>query len=263
MKRHRSQWAWLVGKLGLVALLLIGAAGAGPEPAEPAGELWPLVQRCIAHQEAGGDAAPCLYVDKTKGYAILKDLRGPTEFLLVATDRRWGIEDPRIEAQDAPNYFAAAWSARGCVDRAAGSTIPDSEISLAINSVAGRSDGQLHIHIDRLRAGVASRLSREESEVTLLGHLYALRHVDSLANTNLFAMIEAGMSGAIGDQTIVVTADPRGGFFVLNDHVLDGDRASGEELQVDHPRLSSDQLAKMQANTMQGDNCADPVGSRE
>ena len=33
-----------------------------------------------------------------------------------------------------------------------------------------------------------------------------------------------------------------GGFYVLTDRVSGGDRASGEELQVEHPRLSPDEL---------------------
>lgn len=239
-------------------LLALTATAIAEEPAGPATKLWPLVQSCVAHEESSRDPSPCLRVDPAKGYAILKDLRGATQYLLVATDRRWGIEDPRIEARDAPNYFAAAWSARGCVVKAAGSAIPDSEISLAINSIAGRSDGQLHIHIDRLRPGISSRLSRDEAEVTLLGHSYTLRHFDSIAITNVFALIEPNTGGAMGDETIVVTGDPRGGFFVLNDHVHGLDRASGEELQADHPRLSLEQLA-----AMQGDKCAEPVGKWE
>jgi CDP-diacylglycerol pyrophosphatase len=251
LRRSPKFAAW---SSGFIALLALGTAIA----AEPASKLWPLVESCIANQRTAGDPSPCLSVDTAKGYAILKDLRGATQYLLVATDRRWGIEDPHIEAKDAPNYFTDAWSARGCVAKAAGSAIPDSEISLAINSIAGRSDGQLHIHLDRLRPGISSQLNRTEPEVTLLGHTYAMRHIDSIADTNVFAMIEAAVGGAMGDQTIIVAGDPQGGFFVLNDHIHGLDRASGEELQAEHPRLPLDQLA-----AMQGDDCAGTTTKRE
>jgi CDP-diacylglycerol pyrophosphatase len=246
-------------KPGLAVLLLVAAAAAAcaaAEPAEPKSKLWTLVQRCIAHPEATGPADSCLLVDQAKGYAILRDIRGPTQFLLVATDRRWGIEDPRIESADAPNYFAAAWSARGCVAAALGHSVPDGELSLAINSTAGRSDGQLHIHIDRLRPGVSSALGRGKSEVTLAGHRYRLRHLDAIADTNLFAALAATASGTMGDQTIVVAGDPQGGFFVLDDHVHHGDDASGEELQVDHPLVPLEQLASEQKRLT---GCADPA----
>ncbi len=259
MRHHRAQPARPAFPSSLVLLLLIAAALAACAtalPPEPSSKLWPLVQRCVAHRAATGEADPCLLVDPAKGYAILRDIRGATQFLLVATDRRWGIEDPRIEASDAPNYFAEAWSARECVAAAAGHAVPEGELSLAINSTAGRSDGQLHIHIDRLRPDVASALRRDAREVTLLGHRYRLRHVDSLADANLFAVLATATGGAMGDETIVVAGDPRGGFFVLDDHVHDGDAASGEELQVDHPLMPPAQLA---SEWLAG--CADPAGS--
>jgi CDP-diacylglycerol pyrophosphatase len=243
MRRHRVKPARPAVPSSLVLLLLAAlAACAAPTPSEPSTKLWPLVQRCLAHQAATGDPAPCLLVDPAKGFAVLRDIRGTSQFLLVATERRWGIEDPRIEASDAPNYFAEAWSARDCVAAAAGHAVPDGELSLAINSTAARSDGQLHIHIDRLRPEVASALRRDAREVTLLGYRYRLRHVDSL-DTNLFAVLAAATGGAIGGETIVVAGDPRGGFFVLDDHVHEGDAAGGEELQVDHPLMTKEQLA--------------------
>lgn len=236
----------------LVATAALDARAAG-ESVCPPSRLWKVVQGCI-HPKTANEAAACLRVDTARRYAILKDFRGPTQFLLVATDPRCGIEDPRIEAKDAPNYFALAWSARRCVARAAGASVPDGELSLAINSIAGRSDGQLHIHIDRLRPGVSSALGRDKSEVILVGHRYRLRHIDSLAQTNLFAALAETASGAMSDQTIVVAGDPEGGFFVLDDHIHHGDYASGEELQVDHPPLPPEQLL---SEPLAG--CADPA----
>ena len=40
----------------------------------------------------------------------------------------------------------------------------------------------------------------------------------------------------------MVIGDPNGGFYVLTDRVNGTDRASGEELQVEHEKLSPDQL---------------------
>lgn len=223
-------------------LLIILAAGPSASAApEPLSVLWPIVQYCLAPQHGAG-APACFLTDKARGYALLKDIRGPTQVLLVATDRRYGIEDPRIEAADAPNYFAAGWAARRCVSRLAGHEVPDGEISLAINSMRGRTDGQMHIHIDRIRPEVAAKLGPDTAELMFGAHRYAVRHIASLASVNLFAEEAARGVGAVGEETIVVAGDPRGGFYVLTDHVNGTDRASGEELQIEHKKLSPDEL---------------------
>jgi len=237
----------------LLLAVAIGLGGtAAGEQSEPRSVLWPIVQYCLAARHDAGEPA-CFLTDPTHGYALLKDIRGPTQVLLVATDRRWGTEDPRVEAPDAPNYFAAAWAARRCVSRLAGRDIPDGEISLAINSMRGRTDGQFHIHIDRIRPEVQTKLGPGVSELDFSGHRYAVRRIDKLKGVNLFAA-EAGRTRApIGEETLVVVGDPRGGFYVLTDRATGADRASGEELQVEHQRLSPDQLRAIAIS-----GCADP-----
>lgn len=224
----------------LLLVVLAGGPSASATP-EPLSVLWPIVQYCLAPQHDAG-APACFLTDKARGYALLKDIRGPTQVLLVATDRRYGIEDPRIEAADAPNYFAAGWAARRCVSRLAGREVPDGEISLAINSMRGRTDGQLHIHVDRIRLEVAAKLGPDVAELMFGTHRYAVRRIASLKGINLFAEEAARGEGATGEETIVVAGDPSGGFYVLTDRANGTDRASGEELQVEHERLSPDQL---------------------
>ena len=89
------------------------------------------------------DPAPCALVDldggEPRGYAVLKDLVGATQFLLIPTERVEGIESPQIVAADAPNYFAAAWRARSFVEQRAGRALPRDWIGLAINSAASRT----------------------------------------------------------------------------------------------------------------------------
>ncbi len=225
----------------LLLLVVLAAEPSASAAPEPLSVLWPSVQYCLAPQHDAG-APACFLTDKARGYALLKDIRGPTQVLLVATDRRYGIEDPRIEAPDAPNYFAAGWAARRCVSRLAGHDVPDGGISLAINSMRGRTDGQLHIHVDRIRSEVAGKLGPDTAELMFGSHRYAVRHIASLAGINLFAEEAARAQGAVGEATIVVVGDANGGFYVLTDHATGTDRASGEELQVVHERLSPDQL---------------------
>jgi CDP-diacylglycerol pyrophosphatase len=225
----------------LLAVLALGIGTPAAGQTEPRSVLWPIVQYCLAPRHDAGEPA-CFLTDKARGYALLKDIRGPTQVLLVATDRRWGMEDSRVAAPDAPNYFAAAWAARRCVARLAGREIPDAEISLAINSVRGRTDGQLHIHIDRIRPEVAAELRPDVSALSFSSHGYGVRHIASLSAVNLFAEEAARAQGAIGEETIVVVGDRNGGFYVLTDRANGSDRASGEELQVEHEKLTPDQL---------------------
>jgi CDP-diacylglycerol pyrophosphatase len=215
----------------------------------PKTRLFPVIQTCLT-----ADSAKCAFVDAKHGYAILKDLKGETQLLLVATQERCGIEDPRIEASDEPNYFEEAWNARQCVSDLAGRKLADNEISLAINSLSGRSDGQLHIHIDLLNSDLVKELKNHPSSLIFNGHTYSVTHYDTLAGKNLFADLQNklkanGSAETMRDQTLVVVGDSTGGFYVLNDYAHGSDRASGEELQILHTALPPDQHAALATKT--------------
>lgn len=248
------EWALL-----LAAVVSIHLHAQSPEPAAPHTVLFPIVSSCIANP----DFAPqCAFANANAGYAILKDRRGESQLLLVATHRRWGMEDPNIEKRDEPNYFEEAWDARRCVATPNGSPAPDSEISLAINSKFGRSDGQLHIHIDLLKPGIADELherfpqvhsshpgatGRERDVLTFSGHPYSIAHYETLHGHNLFADLQKHLAPGdeMANHTIVVISDPAGGFFVLTDRAHGLDRASGEELQIDHHNLDPQRFLQL------------------
>src|SRR5262249_33133689 len=178
---------------------------------------------------------------------------GATQYLLIPTARVSGIESPAILAPGAPNYWQDAWTARRFVDQKAGRDLPRQDISLAINAQSRRSQNQLHIHIDCIRADVKAALAAKSGEIgshwvalTLppAGHTYLALRVDSpdLAGANPFRLVADGVPDAaahMGDQTIVVTGASFGagqeGFYVLETHVGAGDPTLGwgEELQ-DH-----------------------------
>ncbi len=253
--RGRSRAAWRGGVL-FAALVLAAPAGAALT-VDPSA-LWKIVhQYCVPNEEAHGSPAPCAAVDLHKGvaagYAVLKDIRGRTQYLLIPTARVTGIEDPQLLRPGAPNYFADAWRERGRTEQAAGRALPRDGLSLAINSPHARSQNQLHIHIDCLRPDVRRALQRAAPTlgedwtplpVLLAGHRYWARRVfgRDLDGRNPFKLLAAGKPGArraMGEQTLVVAgAVFRGGRpgFILLDDQLDlaaGDHAGGEELQ-DH-----------------------------
>jgi CDP-diacylglycerol pyrophosphatase len=236
----------------LALLLLIGVA---PARAENPDALWHLVNdHCVRNFKTAGSPAPCAEVDLPpdvrSGWVVLKDRDGATQYLVLPTQKITGIEDPAILGGDEPNFFAAAWDARHFFLGKVGHALPRADISLAINSPYGRSQNQLHIHIDCTRADVAATLAAHLGELgdgwaklPLAGHAYRARRLDGTDLTvNPFRLLAAdstvGSSG-LGKHTLVVVAetfaDGRDGFVLLDDavDVPLGDRASGEELQ-DH-----------------------------
>jgi CDP-diacylglycerol pyrophosphatase len=242
---------------GAAAVLVLAGASPAVAHADP-NALWEIVsQQCVPDQEQHGDPAPCADVDlsvgEDRGTAVLKDLVGATQFLLIPTGRVTGIESPELLAPDAPNYFASAWRARSFVDERAGWTLPRDWVSLAINSEDARTQDQLHIHVDCIRPDVRAALARHAAElgprwapfpVPLAGHRYSAITVDGedLDAVNPFRLLADGIAGArsdMGAQTLVVVGssgqDGRPGFIVLADHVdvAAGDTAGGEALQ-DH-----------------------------
>ncbi|OBA89293.1 CDP-diacylglycerol diphosphatase [Mycobacteriaceae bacterium 1482268.1] len=213
----------------LVVLALAGAPSAAADP----NALWSIVDgQCVPHQLDNDDPAPCARVDLHGGYAVLKDIVGATQFLLIPTARVGGIESPQILAPDAPNYFADAWRARSFVEQRAGRAMPREWLSLAINSAAARSQDQLHIHIDCVRADVRQALAAHVGDigptwapvpVALAGQRYQAMAVwdPELNSHKPFRLLADSLSAGddMGAHTLVVVGstapDGRDGFVVL------------------------------------------------
>jgi CDP-diacylglycerol pyrophosphatase len=238
------------------AFLLLSASAAQNNSSRDA--LWQIVSTlCVPDQTLNHDPQPCTRVDlehgSARGFAILKDLRGETQFLLIPTAPISGIESPLVLAPDAVNYFAEAWEARSYVNQALHRTLPPDDISLAINSAESRSQDTLHIHIDCVRSDVFDALHANEKAIgnqwaplphPFFGHQYMAMWLpgEHLGSSNPFRLLADGLPGArqdMGDRTLVVVgltrADGTKGFVLLEDQVSKGsqDMASGEELQ-DH-----------------------------
>lgn len=244
-------WTRTLSRLILAVSILLasnGLAHADPEV------LWRIVNdQCVPHQRTIDDPAPCALVNQDSGFALLKDIDGAAQYLLIPTERISGIESPVLLAPDATDYFAAAWQSRSLVEDRLGRTVSRDWLSLAVNSEFARSQNQLHIHIDCLRADVHETLTGHIADigpvwapfpVPLAGDVYSAIAVagEDLGATNPFRLLADGVPGAradMGRRTLVVVGavlgDGRPGFIVLAGLVdpATGDTGGGEAVQ-DH-----------------------------
>lgn len=235
--------------VSLLLGLIVAASCRPAAEARHARALWDVVHGlCVVDKRLTGLPMPCTAVDLARGVAVVKDI-GPTGHLLVPTRRITGIEDPAILAPATPDYWQLAWAARRFVERSAGRKIPRDMLALAINSRMGRSQDQLHIHVDCVQRDVRRALAdRGEgigtrwSMIDLRGHPY---HVRSLADGGLATrspfrlLAEDGPEPGtpLGEQTMAIVGawlpDGAPGFYLVAARQDASNHGHGEEL-LDH-----------------------------
>jgi CDP-diacylglycerol pyrophosphatase len=252
----------MIAFAAIVLLALSGCAGGTgalpPPPVRPNGQaLWRIIHdQCVPGEESRHAPAPCAVVSipdgVAHGFVVMKDRTGVAQHLLLPTAKITGIEDPLVLEPQAANYFARAWDERGLMQARLPHPLGRSQISIAVNSIYGRSQDQLHLHIDCLDPAVGAALKaaaiphddRWNHVVSLDGHAYRVRWLDEarLATTNpfkLLARVQPGARRAMGAWTLALVGatGPGGapGFYLLADRAdpAHGDNGSAEELQ-DH-----------------------------
>jgi CDP-diacylglycerol pyrophosphatase len=137
----------------LIIVLLLAVISVILKQSANVDALWKIVHgRCVPDMQTNHNPAPCISVHlaqgEVAGFAILKDTTENTQYLVIPTAKIPGIESPTILAPDAINYFSEAWTATNLVDQRLGHALPRTDFAIAINSVSGRSQNQLHIHVD-------------------------------------------------------------------------------------------------------------------
>ena len=217
--------------------------------------LWQLVHNaCVPAQARIHNPAPCRYVTpqdgRPEGYAIIKDRIGSRQYLLVPTSRVTGIESPALLEPGSTGYWAAAWESTRYLETLLGDKVPRDGLGIAVNSALGRTQHQLHFHIQCVRPDVRAKLIAAEksirqswSTVALppFDHVYHVRKLigADLNGKNVFQIVAdqgPDYAGNMAIQTVVVIGavfrDGREGFYILNNHVdlARRDQASGEEL---------------------------------
>jgi len=237
----------------LVCLLLLLSAIAGGvwfHFKGNADELRDIVfHQCIPNQQRHDNPAPCEDVNLGGGYVLLKDRNGPLQYLLMPTWRINGIESPMLLHSKTPNYFWQAWQARRVMSARRGEAVPNSAVSLTLNSTLGRTQDHFHIHISCLRPDVRKKLNSEASRISsqwlpLPGGLddtpWLVRRVseEELARRSPFLMLAQEVPGArahMGHYALAMAQQPDGAFVLLatERNLLNLNFAHAEQLQ-DH-----------------------------
>lgn len=242
---RRSYLKWLFGLGGVLVVALPSIVFIYRDNSDA---LWQIVSRqCVPNQQQSQRPAPCQQVNLPQGYVLLKDRVGELQYLLIPTAKITGIESPALLSPQTPDFFSFAWQHRTLLSRKFGADIPNSYLSLAINSEYGRTQNQLHIHLSCLRNDVRQTLLDQQSQLrtawqplTLANHPYWVRTLTEkeLANPTLFKRISVELPGGaqeMGHRGVALTAlgDGRLVVMVIERDGLRGILASAEELQ-DH-----------------------------
>lgn len=171
-------------------------------------------QQCVVHWQQQHSAAPCERVGE--GFAVLHDRKGGAHFLLIPTATLVGMESPELLAAGRPNYFAAAFKARDELAATVGHSIGRSAVGLAVNPRHARTQDQLHIHVECIRADVAAvlkaaspRITAGWSPLSIAGSPYqALRimgeELDGSDPIELLADKLPAAKSDMGDYTLIV-----------------------------------------------------------
>lgn len=257
-RRASLHWSGLA-TLAFASAFATSSAWAGQSPTVSRNQLWHLVHgRCAPAARHGTyPPAPCAEVvdaaTPKRGYVVLKDRVGRSQYLTIPLARIRGIESPALLAPDAPNYFAGAWAARLYVEAALHRPLPRDALILAVNSADGRTQDQLHIHVDCIRADVHDVLARELPSLTTQwrtleqplppkGHNFRARWIDGDTLTaNPFQLLHDALpeDDRMARHSLVVvgarSASGEPGFILLSGRAdaATGDHGSGDELQ-DH-----------------------------
>lgn len=212
-------------------------------------DLWRVINDVCVPASRIGLPFPCAKVVQRSGdgagYAILPVSAG--HILTVPTTRIAGIESRELLSPAQPNYWQAAWEARGRLDEDFGRKFDRGDVALALNSAFVRSQDQMHIHTACVRSEVKAALAADPAMGTgwsrlstrLVGESYRVRWAPGadLSGIDVFGLLPAEVRrspAAMARQTLVVVGgwdrNRAPGFYILDNQGGGGGGGHGESL---------------------------------
>ncbi len=151
----------------VAGLLLAQPAEAAPDPTRDV--LWMALKTCVLAKKLANRTFPCLSVDlgdgERPGTAVLRAPGEKTHIVVMPTETVPGLEASTLRGPRGAAYWRAALAARHFVSDELKDRVPETEVALAANSARGRSQDQLHIHLDCLRPKVLDALDAHGQSV--------------------------------------------------------------------------------------------------
>lgn len=224
--------------VALLGLSTLAAAKDGPHHAGHSDALWNMLHKeCVPNYSKTHNPKPCTMVvprpgknAPDRGFVVIKDKRGKSQYLLLPMEKITGIEDAKLLAPGQINYFASAWVLAGYMfHKHAGKKATEDYTSVAVNSEYARSQNQLHLHVDCLSAKahadlakIAPQLSAKWSKKTysISGAPFYVMYLKAknIAGVQPFEKLAKDMPGAakhMGQWSLAVAGASKGGFYVL------------------------------------------------
>jgi CDP-diacylglycerol pyrophosphatase len=214
-----------------------------------------VVEACKLNSAVTGSPYPCLKVvqsqDPLSSYAVLREPADKERTILAPLADVPGLEDPRLLATGAPNYFDEAWKERSAATSFRAQSASPQDFALAINAASWRTQDRLHIHIGcetpRFRAllkgrAVDIRSARFTNLKTSAGWWVKFYTADDLSNLNPLQAVADGVDGARANMKNVVVGVfgstlPSGqhGFYVLA-RIIGASKARGSAEDMIDPK---------------------------
>ncbi|MEW9531556.1 CDP-diacylglycerol diphosphatase [Microbispora sp. NPDC049125] len=254
-RRRFIQFSSLAGTTVLAGAGVLSGAGhalaasssalaTGPDPKEcgktsDSDSLWQRSQKCHSNNTCRQNHADYVVMGGAKSK------KNYVNYILVPTERIYGIECSWICGSSAPNY----WNAADYYATQPPTVVP-TPVGLGINSKQARDFNQLHIHMARARWESWHDLAAQDnlaattvakwadSRVSIRGlsqnlgiipHTYRVLIWPGFTHDNLFAMLRTMLRHALGHgattaqaqaimqyQTLIVIPRPAGGYYIVN-----------------------------------------------
>ncbi|WP_336488906.1 CDP-diacylglycerol diphosphatase [Methylobacterium nigriterrae] len=146
----------------LLLSLLLATLATAAAAAISRDMLWVVTSSCVTAKRVVGRPFPCLDVrlgsDGEPGFVVLRAPPARTEVVVVPTDRIAGLEVEALRAAPGAAYWQAALAARHYVTDALKGGLALADVAMAVNSQGGRTQDQLHIHLDCVQPAVREAL---------------------------------------------------------------------------------------------------------
>lgn len=136
-------------------------AGGSGRPADREA-LWSVVGTLCLPASYVGLSFPCTRLRRDKGYAVLRSpARNGSSFIITPLVPVPGVESVGDAPESVRKLWLSAWEERHLLEEAANRKLNWSDVVLAVNSKATRSQDQLHIHIGCIDGALRDFLAAE------------------------------------------------------------------------------------------------------